>query len=124
VDEIFKIHLHLDAVLHGDKNWKWLYIGSFTGLMVWQYRNFVMLWQQYHRETLLAFIGILIFILGGYGSEIFRDILLAQSPDGAIAYAHLLGVSVEQWRIAYEELSELLGENLILYACLQFISKH
>ncbi|MBD2099800.1 hypothetical protein H6F94_02645 [Leptolyngbya sp. FACHB-261] len=122
-DELFKIHLHLDQWLAG-QNWKWLYLSLFTALMVWRYRDFVTLWHHYRRETCFVLIGIGIFVLGGYGSEILKDILLKGSYSRAINQEYIVGISIENFRAAFEESSELVGENLILYACLQFVGKH
>lgn len=122
IDELFKIHLHLDQLLAG-RDWKWFYLSLFAAIMVWRYRDFVTLWHLYRRETCLVLLGIGVFVLGGYGSEILKDILSAGASYQAIAREHIFGVSVENLRVAYEETSELVGENLILYACLQFVGK-
>jgi hypothetical protein len=122
VDEVFKIHLQLHRFLVG-QNWKWLYLSLSTGLMTWHYRGFVQLWRHFPRETYLALLGIAIFVLGGYGSEILKDFLLDAGSYQSIEHETFWGVPVENLRIAYEELSELIGENLILYACLQFVGK-
>ncbi|NJO39372.1 MAG: hypothetical protein HC769_02335 [Cyanobacteria bacterium CRU_2_1] len=122
IDEVFKVHLQLHHFL-GGQYWKWLYLSSFTALMIWRYRDFAILWHHYRRETCLVFIGIVVFVIGGYGSEILKDVLSAGNSYEAIAQERIAGVTVENLRVAYEEFSELLGENLILYACLQFVGK-
>jgi hypothetical protein len=91
--------------------------------MVWHYRDFVVLWHHYRRETCLVLLGIGVFVLGGYGSEMLKDFLSTGGSYQAIAREQILGVSIENLRVAYEESSELAGENLILYACLQFVGK-
>jgi hypothetical protein len=122
VDEVFKIHLQLHRFLAG-QNWKWLYLGLFTGLMTWHFRGFVQLWRHFPRETYLVLLGIAIFVLGGYGSEILKDVLLDAGSYQRIEYETFWGLPIENLRIAYEESSELIGETLILYACLQFVGK-
>jgi hypothetical protein len=122
IDELLKIHLHLHQLLAGH-DWKWLYLSLFVAIMVWHYRDFVVLWHHYRRETCLVLLGIGVFVLGGYGSEMLRDFLSAGASYQAIAREQILGVSIENLRVAYEESSELAGENLILYACLQFVGK-
>jgi hypothetical protein len=122
VDEVFKIHLQLHRLLAG-QNWKWLYLSLFAGIMVWHGRGFIQLWQHSRRETYLVLLGIAIFVLGGYGSEILKDFLLDAGSYQSIEYETFLGLPIENLRIAYEELSELIGESLILYACLQFVGK-
>ncbi|NJL36562.1 MAG: hypothetical protein HC840_32000 [Leptolyngbyaceae cyanobacterium RM2_2_4] len=122
VDEVFKIHLQLHRLLAG-QNWKWLYLSLFVGVMAWHCRSFIQLWRYARQETYLVFLGIAIFVLGGYGSEILKDILLNAGSYQSIEYETFLGLPIENLRIAYEELSELIGENLILYACLQFVGK-
>lgn len=118
LDELFKIHLHLKPILAGH-DWKWFYLGGFVALMLGCQRDFKVLWQQYRREIGLVLVGMSIFILGGYGSEFLKGAVFYQR----IAYNVMLGIYVENLRIVYEECSELIGENLILYACLQFIGK-
>ncbi|MBD1999815.1 hypothetical protein H6G00_24920 [Leptolyngbya sp. FACHB-541] len=122
VDEVFKIHLQLHRLLAG-QNWKWLYLNLFAGIMVWHGQDFIRLWRQSQRETYLVLLGIAIFVLGGYGSEILKDFLLDAGSYQSIEHETVLELPVENLRIAYEELSELIGENLILYACLQFVGK-
>ncbi|NJN58477.1 MAG: hypothetical protein HC879_13745 [Leptolyngbyaceae cyanobacterium SL_5_9] len=122
VDEVFKLHLQFHRLLAG-QNWKWLYLSLFTVIMTWHCQSFIRLWQHARRETYLVLLGIAIFVLGGYGSEILKDVLLDAGSYQSIEYAKFGGVPIENLRIAYEELSELVGENLILYACLQFIGK-
>jgi hypothetical protein len=122
VDEVFKLHLQLHQLLAG-QNWKWIYLSLFTVIMAWHCQSFIRLWQHARRETCLVLLGITIFVLGGYGSEILKDVLLNAGSYQSIEYAKFGGVPIENLRIAYEELSELIGENLILYACLQFVGK-
>lgn len=122
VDEVFKIHLQLHRFLAG-QNWKWLYLSLFAGLMTCHYRGFVQLWRHFPRETYLALLGIATFVLGGYGSEILKDILLDAGSYQRIEQTTFWELPIENLRIAYEELSELIGENIILYACLQFVGK-
>ena len=122
IDELFKIHLHLHQLLAGG-DWKWLYLSLFTAIMVWRYRDGVALWHHNRRETCLVLLGIGVFVLGGYGSEILKDFLSAGASYQVLTREHIFEVSLENLRVAYEESSELVGENLILYACLQFVGK-
>ncbi|KOR34427.1 MULTISPECIES: hypothetical protein [Planktothricoides] len=127
LDEIFKLHLGFHNLLPivGTKYWIAIYASLICLLPVLFYRDFKAFWQSYRRETLIGLTGIIIFALAGFGGELFKSYvlspLLANSP--GLQSHPVLPLLLEKFRVAIEELGELLGETLVLYATLRFTLK-
>ena len=123
IDELFKIHLQLkhwfDSL--GDRTWLGIYLAIFLGTPLLLYPDFRNLWRYYQRETLIAILGMIIFAVGGFGAEIFKDII--QTLLNLLGTTELMTNLIEHLRIAVEEFAELFGESLILYSALCFFSQ-
>jgi hypothetical protein len=123
IDEIFKIHLQLKDWFSslGDRTWLGIYVAIFLGTPLLLYPDFRKLWRSYRRETLIAIVGMIIFAMGGFGAEIFRnsiDSLLKTLLKAEYSINFFKGL-----RIALEEFAELLGESLILYSTICFFNR-
>ena len=123
IDEILKIHLKLKNWIPGlgERGWLQLYIILFMMPLILFYSDLLFLWRCYRRETFLALLGMLIFAIGGFGAEIFKDI--AQPFLSLLFTKDFLMNFIEKIRIAFEEFFELIGENLIVYGFLLFMGK-
>lgn len=108
IDEITKLHLSLDQY-----NWKFIYLSCIVAIPLLGRRDLWRMWQSYRTPMLWSLSGMGIFIAGGFGAEqLQRTIALRLSSQ---ELSHLLFFA-EHLRITVEELSELFGETLILYA--------
>ncbi|WP_202218840.1 hypothetical protein [Okeania sp. KiyG1] len=123
IDAVFKIHLQLKNWLPwlGERGWLQIYIVIFIMPLIVFYSDLKFLWRSYRRETFLALLGMLIFAIGGFGAEIFKDI--AQPLFSLLFTQDFLMSFIEKVRIAFEELFELIGENLVAYGFLLFLGK-
>ncbi|MBD2112907.1 MULTISPECIES: hypothetical protein [Cyanophyceae] len=107
-DELLKFHLTLRQV-----DWKLVYLSLLVAIAVLGFRDLVWLWRT-HRPTVLGVLaGLGIFLLGGFGTEMAKDAIAAALPSHSSSATVLL---IEHLRITLEELAELLGETIILYA--------
>lgn len=123
IDEVFKIHLQLKDWFPGlgNRGWMAIYLVIFLMTPFVFIKDIVRLWQMYRRETSVALLGMILFGLGGFGAELFKDIAFPLlSP---FVQQEILLFFIEKVRIAFEEFWELAGESLILYATLLFVSK-
>ena len=124
VDEMFKIHLKLHLFLPLEKrDWFGIYFGIVASLPVIFFRDFIALWKGYRRETFWGLLGMLIFILGGFGADILNQFVLKPILATLSAPSDSLILLVGSAKIAFEEFAELLGENFILYGVLLFGAK-
>ncbi|NET18803.1 MULTISPECIES: hypothetical protein [Okeania] len=123
IDEVFKIHLQLKNWIPwlGERGWLQIYIVLFIMPLIVFYSDLKFLWRSYRRETFLALLGMLIFAIGGFGAELFKDI--AQPLLSLLFTQDFLMSFIEKIRIAFEEFFELIGENLIAYGFLLFLGK-
>ena len=125
IDEIFKIHLQLDKIFPGLRTSQWMvaYLLILFSLPVIFYRDFAYLWRSHRQETILALVGMAIFVLGGFGSEIFKHKILQPMLWQFFPQRPFLTLAIEKSRVAFEEFSELLGETLVVGAVLFFVTK-
>ncbi|MGK7921300.1 MAG: hypothetical protein AB4080_14960 [Trichodesmium sp.] len=123
IDELWKVHLELNNWIPwlGERGWLQLYIIIFIMPLIVFYSDLKFLWRCYPQETCLALLGMFIFGIGGFGAEVFKDIF---QPLLRIFFTHdFLLNFIEKFRIAFEEFFELIGENLVVYGFLLFLSK-
>ncbi len=125
VDEVFKIHLQLHDLLDTAHKRVWMpvYLGiGLTTLLVF-YRDFIALWHFHRRSTLFVALGMGIFVLGGFGAEVLKVILLQPLLSQITQHGDLIAVLVEKSRVAVEEFSEMLGESITLYGIFLYVAK-
>lgn len=120
IDEVFKIHLQLKNWFSslGDRTWLSIYLVVFLGTPLLLYPDFRNLWRSYRRETLIAIVGMIVFAVGGFGAELFKDSI--QPLLTLFWTTESFSFYIESLRIAIEEFAELVGESLILYSALCF----
>lgn len=106
-DEVFKIHMMFSQI-----NWKQIYLTIIIAIVILGYRDFPGFWRFHRMTVIFVAVGTIVFLLGGFGSEFFKEQVLAprlnHSHDGFI-------VAIEKIRVTIEELGEMVGETLILY---------
>ena len=112
IDEITKLHLHLSQY-----NWKLIYIGLLIAIPMLGWRDLMQMWRHHRRLVLGVFLGLAIFLLGGFGAEMVKGAIA--SGVSTHSSSRMLFIT-EHLRITVEEFAELLGETLILYAFAQF----
>lgn len=108
VDELLKFHLTL-----GQVDWKLIYLSLLMTIVVLGFRDLVWLWRAHRLTVLWVLAGLGIFLLGGFGAEMAKD---AIAPALSTRLSSETVFLVEHLRITLEELAELLGETIILYA--------
>lgn len=115
VDELLKFHLTLRQV-----DWKLIYLSFLMAIVVLGFRDLVWLWCTHRLTVLWVLAGLGIFLLGGFGAEMAKDAIAAALPTRLSSETVFL---VEHLRITLEELAELLGETIILYAIACFVQQ-
>ncbi len=122
VDEVFKIHLQLYNLLNTShhKAWMPIYLGIGISTLVVFHRDFLGMWHFHRKAISLVGLGLGIFILGGFGGELF-GIILKPVLDSLFHEGEFIRLLVEKSRVAVEELSELIGESLIVYGLCLFL---
>lgn len=122
VDEVFKIHLQLYNLLNTShhKAWMPIYFGIGVSTLVVFHRDFIAMWHFHRKAISFVALGMGIFILGGFGGELFgvilKPLLAYMFPDG-----DFIRLLLEKSRVAVEELSELIGESVTVYGLCLFL---
>lgn len=112
LDEMTKLHLYLNQY-----DWKVIYLGILVAIPILGWRDLRQIWRQ-HRPTMLWVLsGVGIFLVGGFGAEMLKGAIASEL---AIYETSRIPFLAEHLRITVEELAELLGETLILYAFATF----
>lgn len=125
IDEIFKIHLQLHNLLSTTHKRAWMpiYLGIGVTTPLVFHRDFIALWHFHRKAIIFVGLGMGIFILGGFGSEVFKHELV----QGILSYLFqqdvLIPLFVEKFRVAVEEFSEMLGETITLYGLCLYLAK-
>jgi len=125
VDEIFKIHLQLHALLRTPHNRDWMigYLAIGLTTLVVFYKDFWAIWHFHRKSTFLVALGMSIFFLGGFGSEVLKVLVLQPLLSQIYQQGDLIPVVVEKSRVAVEEFSEMLGESITLYGLFLYVAK-
>lgn len=108
IDELFKLnflfkHHHL---------WQFIYLSLGLAIPLLFRRDLVRLCQFHPKAMRLIGIGISIFLVGGFGLEIFRSYV--QEPYWYELFGKWKFYQVDSIRTAFEEFGEMLGETLVL----------
>ena len=122
VDELFKIHLQLHKLSGavGTRDWMPVYLGVGVATLTLFHRDFIALWNFQRRATLFVALGMGIFVFGGFGAEILKDLLLQPLLNQMFEQGDLVPLFLEKMRVAFEEFSEMLGESFTLYGIYLF----
>lgn len=127
LDELVKLHLGLGSSswmpIAGTKYWIGIYSFLIVAIAVFFFRDFKALWYSSRNLVILGISGLLLAIIGAFGAEIFKHIVLNPLLAKIFPERQVLTWVIEQVRIAFEEFLEMLGETLILYAVLLFVAK-
>ncbi|MCP2732168.1 hypothetical protein [Limnofasciculus baicalensis] len=122
VDEVFKIHLQLYNLLNTSHHRAWMpiYLGIGVSTLLIFHRDFIAMWHFHRKAISFVALGLGIFILGGFGGELFGVVL---KPLLAYLFEEgdFIKLFLEKSRVAVEELSELIGESLIVYGLCLFL---
>ncbi|MCT7954272.1 hypothetical protein [Laspinema palackyanum] len=127
LDELVKLHLGLGSSswmpISGTKYWIGIYSFLIVAIAVFFFRDFKALWYGYRNLVILGLSGLLLAIIGGFGGEIFKHIVLNPLLSQLFPEREVLTWVIEQVRVAFEEFLEMFGETLMLYAVLLFVAK-
>ncbi len=107
LDELFKIHIALRQF-----NWIGIYSTLLVAIPLLCYQDLRRLWQCHQRMVLWVVLGISIFALGGFGAEVFKQVVLHPL---LAHHSPTAGFVIEKIRVGLEELLETVGETLIFY---------
>lgn len=107
-DELFKL-----SFLSGHhKTIQVVYLSLGLAIPVLFYRDFIRLYQFHPKAVRWIGLGILSFVFGGFGLELFRSHV--QEPHWYQLFGRWKFYQVDAIRTALEELGEMVGETLIL----------
>ncbi|MCT7966405.1 hypothetical protein NG799_08675 [Laspinema sp. D1] len=127
LDELVKLHLGLGSSswmpIAGTKYWIGIYSFLIVAIAVFFFRDFKALWYSSRNLVILGISGLLLAIIGGFGGEIFKHIVLNPLLSQWFPEREVLTWVIEQVRVAFEEFLEMFGETLMLYAVLLFVAK-
>jgi len=82
-----------------------------VALPILWWRDFWQLGRQFPQHTAAVGLGVVLFVLGGFGSDWVSQWVLQP----------LVPVAVEPIRIAFEEWCELVGENFVVLGVVTFV---
>ncbi len=127
LDELVKLHLGGGSSswmpIVGTKYWIGIYSFLIVAIAVFFFRDFKALWYSSRNLVILGLSGLLLAIVGAFGAEIFKHIILNPLLNKFFGEREVLTWVIEQVRVAFEESLEMLGETLILYAVFLFVAK-
>jgi hypothetical protein len=108
MDELFKINF----LFQQHRLWQFVYLLLGLLIPVLFYRDLLRLWRLQPRAMRLIVVGVVIFVMGGFGLEVFR--IYVQQPHWYRLFGRWQFYQVDSIRTAVEEFAELLGETLVL----------
>jgi hypothetical protein len=115
IDEVWKVHLQFDRVFPWQHHqWLAAYIAVAFGLPIFFYRDVIALWQHYRSATRFTLLGLCIFGLGGFATEVFTTVFLKPFLLNNFQFDDTIRF-VLSVKVAVEEFLELLGETFVLY---------
>jgi hypothetical protein len=107
-DELFKFNILLDQ----HQLWQVIYISFGIAIPILFRRDLIRLRQSNPKAMRLVVIGIFIFVVGGFGLEIFRRYV--QQRYWYQLFGQWKFYQVDSIRTAFEELGEMSGATLLL----------
>jgi hypothetical protein len=108
MDELFKFNFLFDQ----HQLWQVIYISFGIAIPLLFRRDLVRLARSNPQAMRLIVVGIIIFVLGGFGLELFRRYV--QEPYWYQLFGRWQFYQVDAVRTAFEEFGELLGATLLL----------
>ena len=125
VDELLEIHQQIPNLLHTAYNYEWMLIYISIGLItiLGFYQDFIALWDFHRRSLLIMAAGMVLIVIGGLGTEIFKYELLQPLLGKIFQQGELVAILVEKLRVAVEEFLEMLGESITIYGICLYVTK-
>jgi hypothetical protein len=127
LDELVKLHIGRGSSswmpIAGTKYWIGIYSFLIVAIAVFFFRDLKAIWYFSKNLFILGISGLLLAIIGAFGAEIFKHIILNPLLAKIFPERQVLTWVIEQVRVAFEEFLEMFGETLILYAVLLFVAK-
>lgn len=117
VDETFK----LNQIFKQHHLWRLIYIVLGISMPILFRRDFVRLWRMHPKAAKLMVIGIVVFVTGAFGLEIFRAYV--QQPYWYQLFGRWKFYQVDSIRTAIEEFGEMCGESLMLAGMIMMAQK-
>jgi hypothetical protein len=112
-DESIKIN----QIFHQHHLWQMIYIGLGVSIPLLFHRDLVRSWKMYPKISKLILIGIITFVAGSFGLEMFRAYI--QQPYWYQLFGRWEFYQVDSIRTALEEFGEMCGESLVLAGMIQ-----
>jgi len=117
VDETFK----LNQIFKQHHLWRLIYIALGISMPLLFRRDFVRLWQMHPKAAQRIIIGIIVFVTGAFGLEIFRAYV--EQPYWYQLFGRWKFYQVDSIRTAIEEFGEMCGESLVLSGMISMAQK-
>jgi hypothetical protein len=108
MDELFKFNF----LFQQHRLWQFIYLALGLAIPVLFYRDIARLYRLHPKAMNLIAVGIAIFVVGGFGLEVFR--IYVQQPHWYQLFGRWKFYQVDSIRTALEEFAEMLGETLVL----------
>jgi hypothetical protein len=112
-DEAIKIN----QIFHQHHLWQKIYIGLGVSIPLLFHRDLIRSWRMYPKTSKLILIGIVFFVTGSFGLELFRACI--QQPYWYQLFGRWKFYQVDSIRTALEEFGEMCGESLVLAGMIQ-----
>jgi hypothetical protein len=107
-DEFFK----LNQIFQQHRLWQMIYIALGISMPLLFRRDLMRLWHFYPQAARLMLLGVMTFVSGALGLELFR--LYVQQPYWYQLFGRWEFYQVDAIRTALEEFGEMCGESLVL----------
>lgn len=117
IDEIFK----LNQIFHQHHLWRLIYVTLGISMPLLFRRDFVRLWKMHPSAAKLIVVGIVVFVIGAFGLEMFRAYV--QQPYWYQLFGRWQFYQVDSIRTALEEFGEMCGESLVLAGMIEMAQK-
>jgi hypothetical protein len=117
VDETFK----LNEIFKQHHLWRFIYITLGISMPILFRRDFVRLWRMHPKASRLIVIGIIVFVTGAFGLEMFRTYV--EQPYWYQLFGRWKFYQVDSIRTAIEEFGEMCGESLVLTGMMMMAQK-
>lgn len=117
MDELLK----LNFLFHNHRLWQLIYLSIGLSIPIVFFRDFVRLYRLSPQSMRLITAGISIFLVGGFGLELFRS--QVQEPHWYKLFGRWQFYQVDTIRTALEEFGEMLGETIVIQGVVQLAQR-